>query len=244
MRTVAGFIFLGALLGCSSSTPSASEPNDASVSDASISDASVSDAGAFDAGPLDAGPADAVVDVDKSAPCATTFGSALTNAFGRLDGVVVAVVPPNDQACALPNSTHLVVQVSIAGVVYRMVVDVLSNQLSDSGSPDVFFRELDAPLASGAWAEGWHPGFALDYVTTLAVQSTSFTAMSQADLVAKITSELDLGAHVSVFATSDGEPNSAHLVHRNLAKQDGAIVVHPESASAHYLLMRFAEQAF
>src|SRR5262249_23663455 len=71
--------------------------------------------------------------IDKSAPCASTFGSALTDAFGRLDGTVVAVVPPNDQACAQPNMTHLVLQVEMEGAVYRMVLDVLSNQ----GSPDV-----------------------------------------------------------------------------------------------------------
>jgi len=201
--------------------------------------------GALDAGQGSAtdGSLDAATDVDKAAPCAATFGSSLTNAFGRIDGTVLAVVPPNDQTCALPNSTHLVVQVAISGVAYRMVVDVLSDELSDSGSPDVYFDEIDAPLAAGAWSEGWHPGVALDYVTTLAVHDTSFTAMSQADLVAKITSELTLGAHVSIFATSDGEPNSAHLVHRNLTNADGAIVVNPET-SPHYLLMHFWEQSF
>lgn len=199
-------------------------------------------ASSADAGdaPVDAA---APLDADKAAPCATTFGSALTNSFGRLDGTVLAVVPPNDQACAKPNSTHLVIQVVMGGAAYRMVVDVLSTQ----GSPDVWLDEIDAPLAGGAWSEGWHPGVALDYAATLGVHSSAFTDMNQADLVAKITSEIDLGAKISVFATSSGasyEPDSAHLVHRNAINADGAIVVRPDSGNPHWLLLRFAEQSF
>ena len=37
-----------------------------------------------------AAPPDAV---DKSATCASTFGSTLTPGFGRLDGTVLAIVP-------------------------------------------------------------------------------------------------------------------------------------------------------
>jgi hypothetical protein len=187
------------------------------------------------------GAVDAAADVDKSATCASTFGTALTAGFGRLDGTVTAVVPPNDQMCAAPNATHLVIQVKMGGAIYRMVVDVLSNV----APPDVYFYEMDAPLAAGAWADGWHAGDALDYVTTLGVHSTSFTAMKEADLVAKITSEIELGARISVFATNgSSEPDSAHLVHRNLTNQDGAIVIGPDSAQPHYMLLRFNEQTF
>jgi hypothetical protein len=187
------------------------------------------------------GAADVQADVDKSATCAATFGTALTAAFARIDGTVVAVVPPNDQACAAPNSTHLVVQVKMGGAVYRLVVDVLSNM----GSPDVDFYEIDAPLPAPAWSDGWHTGVSLDYVTTLNVHSTSFTAMKEADLVAKITSEIDLGAKISIYATAGTtEPDSAHLVHRNLTNQDGAIVIHPDASPAHWMLMRFDEQTF
>ena len=220
MRAVVAFAFLFA---CSSPAP---DVPDANASDASDEPVEAS---------LDAAP-----DVDKSATCAATFGSSLTDAFGRLDGTVLAVVPPNDQACALPNSTHLVLQVVMNGEAYRMVVDVHST----SNVPDVLFDEIDAPLADGAWSEGWHAGVALDYVGTLGVHSDAFTSMSMDDVVAKITSEIDLGAHVSVFATSAGEPNSAHLVHRNLTNQDGAIVVRPESGTPHWMLIRFDEQTF
>ncbi len=179
--------------------------------------------------------------VDKSATCAAAFGENLTPAFGRIDGTVVAIVPPGDEACALPNSTHLVIQVMQSGLVYRMVVDVLSDQ----GSPDVLFEEMNAPLAGEAWAEGWHTDASLDYVTTLSTHSTSFTAMVEDDLVAKITSEIDLGSNISIYATAtSSEPDSAHLVHRNLTHQDGAIVIGPDTAHPHYLLMHFDEQTF
>lgn len=165
---------------------------------------------------------------------------ALTPAFGRLDGSVLAVVPPNDQACAMPNSTHLVLQVTMGGAAYRMVVDVLSNQ----GSPDLWFTELDAPLAGPAWSDGWHTDAALDYATTLGVHSTGMAELNQSELVAKITSELELGAKVSVYATSGStEPSSAHLVHRNATNADGAIVIDPDTAP-HYLLLRFDDQTF
>ncbi len=240
-------------VGCSSSSVAPAESPDAST--APPPDAASTPLDAPVGAPVDGEPPDARGDahapdahvpdaappsVDKAAPCASVFGSALTSAFGRLDGTVVAVVPPNDQACTLPNMTHLVVQVMMQGAVYRLVVDVLSNQ----GSPDVLFYETDAALAAGPWSEGWHAGAALDYVTTLKVQSGSFKPMVQKDLVTKITGEIELGAHISIFATSAGQPNSAHLVHRNLTDADGAIVVNPESATPHYLLLRFDEQSF
>jgi hypothetical protein len=211
---------------------------DSGVPDSGVPDSGVADSGAPDAGIPDSGVPDA--GIDKSATCASTFGSSLAG-FGRLDGTVLAVVPPGDQACALPNSTHLVLQVTMNGAAYRMVIDVLSNQ----GSPDVWFYEFDGALAGGAWTEGWNPNLTLDYVTDLQVHSTMFTEMNEAALVAKITSELRLGAHVSVFATSgNGEPNSAHLIHRNITNNDGAIIINPEGANPHWLLMRFDNQSF
>ncbi|HUS30390.1 MAG TPA: hypothetical protein VMZ53_17900, partial [Kofleriaceae bacterium] len=58
-----------------------------------------------------------------------------------------------------------------------------------------------------------------------------------------VTNQLELGAHVSVFATSENFHDSAHLVHRENTNTDGAIVVNPET-SPHYLLFRFSNQAF
>ena len=84
----------------------------------------------------------------------------------------------------------------------------------------------------------------LDYVTTLGVHEPAFMPMDQAPLVAHVTSELDLGARVSVFATSSsGITDSAHPVHRNVTDADGAIVIAPDTAP-HYLLFRFPDQNF
>ena len=197
---------------------------------------------AQDAGPdglaVDAGDSDA----GKAAACASTFGSELTAAFGRLDGTVLAVVGPTDTQCALPNSDHVVVQVTMHGAAYRMVVNVLSS----GTDPDVYLAAVDAPLAGGAFEEGWHPGYALDYVTTLGEHSDAFTAHPMAELVALVTDEIELGAPISVYATSTGGSyaDSAHLVHRNATNSDGAIVLQPDTSAPHYLLFRFGDQAF
>lgn len=184
---------------------------------------------AVDAAPLPDG---------KASACASTFGSALTSAFGRLDGTILAVVEPGNMACAMPNSTHVIIEVTANGAAYRMVANVLST----SSDPHVWLDEIDAPLAGDAWAEGWHPGLTLDYVTTLQVAKTAFTQADQAAAVARFESELVPGARVSVYATSSGG-DSAHLIHRNATNQDGAVVLAPDTAP-HYLLTAFPEQTF
>jgi hypothetical protein len=187
---------------------------------------------------------DAAIDapLDKAGACAVVFGSSLTNSFGRLDGTVRAVVPPGHPTCPMPNGTHLVLQVTMAGEAYRMVTNVLS----DSGPPQVYLYELDAPLAGPAWAEGWHPGYQLDYTSTLHVTSDQFVAHDMPTTVDMITGRIELGTKISVFATSSGGVNAsgAHLIHRNLTNADGAIVIGPDTATPHYMLFRFDEQAF
>ena len=178
---------------------------------------------------------------DKSAGCASTFGAELTNAFGRVDGTVLAILAPGNQTCAMPNSTHVVLEVMMNGAAYRMVVNVLST----SNQPDVFLGATDAALAGPAWSEGWHPGVQLDYVITLGVTKAMFTQSVQAVAVARVTDAITIGAHISVYATSSGgtQAASTHLIHRNLTNQDGAIVLNPETAP-HYLLTAFPEQSF
>jgi hypothetical protein len=190
--------------------------------------------------PSDGSAADTPFDSgDKSAACASTFGNELTNAFGRLDGTVLALVEPGNSRCAMPNGTHVVLQVTTNGAAYRMVVNVVST----SPDPHVWLGETTAPLAAGPWSEGWHPGVQLDYVTTLGVTKSSFTESNLSQAVARLDEALVIGAHVSVFATSSGGA-SAHLVHRNVTNGDGAIVIDPESASPRYLLSAFPEQQF
>jgi hypothetical protein len=179
-------------------------------------------------------------DADKAAGCASAFGTELTNAFGRLDGTVLAIVPPGNQTCAMPNATHVVLEVTMHGAAYRMVVNVLST----SSDPHVWLGAIDAPLAGPTWSEGWHPGVQLDYVATLGVAKTSFSEAVEPLAVDRV-GEIAIGAHISVFATSSGgaTADSAHLVHRNATNADGAIVLDPETAP-HYLLTAFPEQLF
>ena len=177
----------------------------------------------------------------KAIACATSFGAELTAGFGRVDGTVLAVIPPNYQGCAQPNMTHAVVQLMVDGAAYRMVVNVLST----SNEPRVFLGETDAPLVGGAWAEGWHLGAQLDYATTLGVTKSQFTLADEATAAQRVYDRIELGQHVSVFATSGGAPqaDSAHLIHRHTPNTDGAIVLDPETAP-HYLLTAFAEDNF
>ncbi|HEY5949036.1 MAG TPA: hypothetical protein VIV40_26270 [Kofleriaceae bacterium] len=174
----------------------------------------------------------------KSVNCASTFGNALTDAFGRLDGTLLAVVYPGDERCAMPNATHVIVEITMGGAAYRMVVNVLST----SNDPHVWLDETFAPLAGEPWAEGWHPGVALDYVATLAVSKASFIEANQDEAIGRLDNALAIGSHISVYATSSGG-SSAHLVHRNLPNADGAIVIDPDTAPR-YLLSAFPQQQF
>ncbi len=180
---------------------------------------------------------------DKAKNCASAFGNALTNAFGRVDGTVVAVVPPGHPTCALPNRDHLVVQVSIAGDVYRMVANVKS----DIGDPNVKFQVVEHALFAPAWSEGWHAGVKLDYIDDFGLHSTTdaWKSFAMDPLVARVTDELTVGAHVSVYSTSSGG-SSSHLVHRNKPGADGAIVVNPDDAKKppRFLLFSFADQMY
>ena len=183
-------------------------------------------------------------DAGKDAACASSFGSALTNAFGRVDGTVVAVVQPADPNCAQENSDHVVVQVHMNGDVYRMVVNVLS----DSGDPMIRVRELDAALPAPAFAEGWHTGILLDYPTSLGLHSTDadWQPMSMADATARIGNAITIGAPISVYATSTGgtKADSAHLIHREGGNHDGAIVLSPDGATPHWFVFDFSDQTF
>lgn len=191
------------------------------------------DAGEPDAGPIDAG--------HKADACATTFGAVFTNSFGRADGTVVAVVPPAWQ-CPLPNDNHLVIQVSIDGGVQRLVVNVQSS----FGDPRIRFRTITAPLPAPGYAEGWHPGLALDYPTMGLHSDAGWEALPLEQVAARIYDAVPVGAPLSVYATSSGGPTaaSAHLIHRNGLQHDGAIVVDPTGAQPTWLLFHFDNQIF
>lgn len=175
--------------------------------------------------------------------CADTFGQALTAGFGRADGIVYAVQKPSDTACVLPNSDHVIVQVLIDSAVYRMVVNVQSDRAGSD--PKIRVATLAHALPAPAFAEGWHLGAPLDYVTTLGARSDgSFTALTLEEATTRIAGEVKVGDLVSVYGESgQGRPDSTHLVHRNKTNQDGAIVVSPTS-SPKFILFHFDNQTF
>jgi hypothetical protein len=173
---------------------------------------------------------------DKAARCASTFGQALTNSFGRVDGKVLAVVQPTDTQCALANDDHLVLEVLMNGEVYRMVVNL-----------DVGLASRPAALPAPAFAEGWHEAQTLDYPSLLGLHSTDFErAPDLATMSRRIADLIDVDDDVSVYASSSGgeTASSAHLVHRNGGQHDGAIVVGARSASPTFLAFAFSNQAF
>jgi hypothetical protein len=184
------------------------------------------------------------VDGDKSARCASAFGSALTASFGRIDGTVLALVAPWDTQCPQPNSDHLVLQVTMNGAVYRMVINVLSTRAGQD--PNVRFVEVPGALVGGPWSEGWHTSVALDYPSTLNADARMFTPYPMKPLVDQVSSRIALGSKISVFAQSSGGSTaaSAHLIHRNGNNVDGAVVLDPTAPKSRYLLFAFADQIF
>lgn len=164
----------------------------------------------------------------------------MTNAFGRLDGTVLAVVKPTDTQCPTYNDDHVVLEVTSQGAVYRLVINVQSTV----GDPHVRFLEMPQALPAPAWADGWHAGLTLDYVADLGLHvSSPFQAYSLEQLSDKIANDMTIGQKVSVYATSSGG-SSAHDIHRQHGGDDGAIILDPDSANPTFMLFHFADQTF
>jgi hypothetical protein len=232
----------GAVLACLAVACSASTGSGVGSSGAATVTGDI-DGGTLDDAATDAAAATSADAAPLTGACAATFGSALTAGFGRIDGVVYAVQKPSDTACVFPNADHVVLQVLMNGAVYRLVANVQSDRAG--ADPRIQLARLPHALPAPAFAEGWHAGAALDYVTSLGAHSdASFTPLAMADAVARIAAEVKVGDLVSVYGTSGaGRPESAHLIHRNAANQDGAIVVSPTTAPA-FLLFHFDNQKF
>jgi hypothetical protein len=203
-------------------------------------DGSASQAARVDGG-LGAG--DAGIDGSKAAACAAEFGTLLTAPYGRLDGTVLAVVEPGNPVCPRPNRSHVVLQVTAQGAPYRLVVNVMST--FDGVDPNVRHRVFSHGLPAPAWAEGWHPGVELDYPSALGVHSgdPEFVAYPMPELARRVVDVIPLGGHVSVYAATSGG-DSAHKVHRNSNRADGAIVLEADGEAPRWLLFHFANQTF
>jgi hypothetical protein len=171
----------------------------------------------------------------KSDACASTFGALFTKSNGRADGTLLALVQTTDTQCALFNSDHVVLELTMLGQVQRLVVSV----------DGVAVTTTQAPLVGPPFAEGWHPDVALEYPTDLGLHSPEFTSVTIAEAEGFLCSHLELGEPVSVYAYSDGSsPSSAHQIHSNDNYPDGAIVVGPTTATPLYLAFRYETQVF
>jgi hypothetical protein len=210
------------------------------------------DAGIFDSGtpldsgiPLDSGVRDAGPYDDggvKAAQCASTFGSFFTAAFGRVDGIVTAVVPPA-YPCTLPNGDHVVIQVNVGDAgIGRLVVNVKSS----FGDPNIRLGTFSFPLPAPAFELGWHPGLMLNYQTLGVHADAGFTSVNLNQASMRIYDAIEVGQPISIYATSSGGvlAASAHLIHRNGNNNDGALVLNPTSAIPTFMLFHFANQSF
>jgi len=186
-------------------------------------------------------PHDGDTHVDDGLPtrhaCTSSFGDALSPTFGRLDGYLVAIVPPSNGACnADQNHVHL--QIQMNGAVY----DVAVNVGEESGTQDVHSTTLDHAMPGPPWSEGWHTGVLVDYVA-LGMHATDIPLQTASALAAQVTSDLTTANHISVFATGYGS-DGVHLVHRNGHGTDGLIITEPLSTPSHARLFSFTDQAF
>lgn len=169
-------------------------------------------------------------------PCTTQLGSAMSTAFGRLDGILVAIVPAGASNCN-GDASHVHLQVRANGATYDIAVNVGSGSMQDVHSTT---RELALP--GPAWSEGWHTNVSDDYVA-LGVHAADLPLQTAAQLEAAIDADLATANHVSVYATGYG-PDGGHLVHRNGSGHDGLLITQPLSPTAHARLFSFSTQSF
>jgi hypothetical protein len=233
-----------ALSACGSSSSLEDDGGDAGALDVGALDVGALDVGALDVEALDAGTSTSTL----AAGCVSQFGRLFTAAFGRLDGTLVAVVAPADRQCTLVNNDHLVLEIAARGGVMRVVVNILSDGRNGTDTR-LRFQALEHEAVGPPFAEGWHPGVALDYPSMLDAHSTGgFVPTAMPELIEAVESGLVIGAPISAYATSSGgsRADSAHLVHRNNPgqSQDGALVVRPTAARPTYLLFHFDGDVF
>ena len=183
---------------------------------------------------------DAAIDamVDDGTPtrqaCTGNFGHGLTRVHGRIDGTLVSIVPESSHGCN-NDRDHLHLQILMQGEVYDVAVNIYD-------PADVDFVERDIPLPDGPWEEGWHPGYALDYVQ-LGLHADAFSPVAETALRDRLVRALSTVNHISVFMTAYGA-GGGHDIHRRYGGDDGAIFTEPLSPTAHGLFFHFVDQTF
>jgi len=217
-------------IGCGHSAGSA-VADAAAGDDASTGDDASADAGASGDSSADAAPDSNALDgTPMRRQCTGTFGSALSQTFGRLDGYLVAIVPPGTRGCN-GDSSHVHLQVLVNNAVYDVAVNV-----------DGMFHQQDLAPPGAPWSEGWHTGVNDSYAM-LGVHSTMFMQSTPAQLAPVVEQALASANHVSVWATGYG-PTGAHLVHYQGRRNDGMVVINPLSPTAHALMFAFHGDTF
>jgi hypothetical protein len=169
-------------------------------------------------------------------PCVAPSGTAMANGtYGRLDGILVAVVPPGPRTICNADSDHVHLQIAVGAGTYDIAVNVGS---------DVHSSAIDHALPGSPWSEGWHTEADVvgDYAG-LGLHATDLPLTTPVSLVAAITADLTAANHVSIYATGYG-PEGAHLVHWNGSGRDGLIISRPLSATAHLRAFSFTGQSF
>ena len=194
---------------------------------------------------VDAPPNDGRINADDGTPtrvaCTSNFGTKLSAnpTFGRLDGYLVAIVPPGGSACNA-DSDHVHLQVRMNGAVYDVAVDATNGV---THVDDVHTGTMDLPMPSSMpWTEGWHTGVGVDY-PILGVHSTDIPLMTKSQIVSALQTDLASANHISIYATTYGT-DGAHLVHRNGGAHDGVIVTKPLSNPSHLRFLSFSDQTF
>lgn len=169
-------------------------------------------------------------------PCTNQLGTQMSTEFGRLDGTIVAVVPPGNGACNA-DTGHIHLQVKTNGAIYDLSINV-----GEGSMQDVHSATRDMKLPGPVWSEGWHPAIGNDYVA-LGIRAADLPLRTKAELTAELMTELATANHVSVFAIGYG-PDGGHLVHRNGGGRDGLLITKPLSASARVRAFSFSAQSF
>jgi len=237
-----------ALAGCVGDAPVtsagtlASDPNSSERGDAKVNSNQTPSA-ATDGGAGASDESSGGEQTDKAAACARSFGDALKVEYGRLDGIVSAVVKPSDTTCTQPLADHVVVEVKMQGHVYRILVETKHTSAPMNVDARVRYHAFDAAfMPHGNWAEGWHPGVVLDYPATLGIRAGMFTPVESADLIARVSHEIVVGDKISIYADATSG-SSATNVHRQNGS-DGAILLHPDTGTPRVLAFHFDGQMF
>ena len=234
-----------AFVGCSAA-PSQGTGADASVGSPSDGHVAMGDAAGSGSGSATGSGSGSGSNSSDGTPtreaCTSNFGTALPSSgtFGRLDGYLVAIVPPGSTSGCNDDDAHVHLQIKMNNAIYDIAIDATNGS---TGVDDVHTGTLDRAMPAGpAWAEGFHTGVSIDY-PSLGIHSSSLTLGTKAQIVAAITADLATVNHISIFTTSYGQ-TGAHLVHRNSGSTDGVLVTEPLSTTPHLRMFSFSDQSF